>query len=221
MSDEQEWHNLKSYTSDTAVELAALTSIQRDLQFAARACELLLGRLPESTTARETDQYAEEVVIRTSLWNAALIAYARAFASGVRGTRLSVTMFDSLGEKSGRAVTFHEYFLAQRSKHIAHSVNRLEEVRVALAVDRGPDGASRVRGAGPFHVWRAEEERSNVEALLALANFLAQAVNSQVTQKLQEVLAEAQRLDPRVLSELPDAAIQVPVEAAEVLKRRT
>src|ERR1044072_3172700 len=138
MSDEQEWHNLKGYTSDTAVELAALTSIQRDLQFAARASEVLLGRLPESTTALETDQYPEGGGTPPSLWNAGLIAYARALAAGVRGPRLSVTMFDGMGEQSSRAVTFHEYFLAQRSKHIAHSVNRLEEVRVALAVGRGP-----------------------------------------------------------------------------------
>jgi hypothetical protein len=146
MTDELRGTTMKQYSSDKANELAALASVLSDLRFARHACELLLAKFPP--VAGHEDELDEPVIVRKSLWNAALVAYARSFATGVRGTRLSTDMFNVLGEKALDAVEAHDYFLAQRNKHVAHSVNRLEDVRVVLMVGDGVNTTKGVHGAG-------------------------------------------------------------------------
>lgn len=209
---------MKQYSSDIANELAAFFSILSDLRFTRHACELLLSKFPPMPG--HEDELSEALILRKSLWNAALVAYARSFATGVRSARLSTDMFNAFGEKSSDAVKAHEYFLAQRNKHVAHSVNRLEDVRVVLMVGDGVNTTKGVHGAGPFHIWQASEEAGNVQTLVNLTNVLATQIEALIPQKTQQVLSEARALDDSQLASLPDIAIQLPVEVSEVSKRR-
>jgi hypothetical protein len=129
-------------------------------------------------------------------------------------------MFAAFGDKSNEAVRAHEYFLDQRNKHIAHSVNRLEDVRIALMIGDGVNTTKGVHGAGPFHIWLAFEEPGNVQTLANLATVLIELVELQSAVKGQEVLAEARALTEDKLASLPDLEIPLPVELSEVGKRR-
>lgn len=218
MSEELRWTTLKQYSSPGADELAALFSILSDLKHTLRACQLMLAKF--APTSEHEDEGAEPAILRRSLWNAALVAYARAFATGVRATRLSTAMFTAFGENAPAAVRSHEYFLDQRNKHIAHSVNRLEDVRIVLMVGDGVNTTKGVHGGGPFHIWQAHEEPGNVNTLASLAQVLIQVVEPQIAVKNQEVLAEAKTLTEDELANLPDMGIPLPVEVNEVGKRR-
>jgi len=218
MSEDIRWTTMKQYTSDIANELAALASIQSDLRFTQRACELLLTKF--SPNVGNDDELGETAIIRKSLWNAALIAYARSFATGVRATRLSTAMFDAFAERASDALKAHEYFLDQRNKHTAHSVNRLEDVRIILMVGDGVNITKGVHGGGPFHIQQAHEQPGNVQTLANLAMVLAQLVEAQISQKSQQVLSEARALNDSQLASLPDMAIPLPVNLNEVGKRR-
>lgn len=217
MTEELRWTTVKQYASPLANELAALFSIL-SLKLAQGACELLLAKFAPIPGDEHED--AESAILRKSLWNAALIAYARAFATGVRATRLSTDMFAVFGDKATDAVKAHEYFLDQRNKHIAHSVNRLEDVRIVLMVGDGMNTTTGVHGAGPFRIWQAHEEPGNVQTLANLAKVLVQLLEPQSATKSQEVLAEAQALDETQLANLPDMAIPLPVDVSEIGKRR-
>ena len=54
-------------------------------------------------------------------WNAALVAYSRAFMSGV-GERLDAAIFE------GNAADLHAFFMRLRNRHVAHSVSEFEQV---------------------------------------------------------------------------------------------
>lgn len=207
--------NMKEYSSKAAAELAALTSIQRDLGFTLRACDLLLGPFATEPNTPTPNPPGEPETIRESLWNAALIAYARCFATGVREHRLDESDYESVPEHASKLKADHKYFIDLRSKHIAHSVNRLEEVRVAVAVpEKG------VLGVGPFHIWQSEQEFQNVRLFRAMAGVLLEQVNRRIAEKGKQVLEEVNKLDKGQLDALPDCAFQLPVEIGEVSVRR-
>ena len=65
-------------------------------------------------------------VISKGLIHAAVISYARPFANGVRGFRLTPKFFAALW--IGAEQEFHDYLYALRDKHVAHSVNDFEEL---------------------------------------------------------------------------------------------
>jgi hypothetical protein len=98
--------------SDSAKILADLASILRDLEFVVGCCDRLLPMLEEKD---------RDAVTIEALWTAALVAYARCFASGKR-FGLDENSFVGL---EGEVVAFHRWLLNLRNKHIAHSVNPL------------------------------------------------------------------------------------------------
>src|SRR5258708_1465821 len=117
--------NMKEYSSKAAAELAAIASIQRDLSFTLRPCDLLLGPFATDSNIPTPNPPGEPDTIRESLWNSALIAYARCFATGIREHRLDESDFEGVPEHASKLKTDHRYFINLRSKHVAHSVNRL------------------------------------------------------------------------------------------------
>lgn len=114
--------------------LADLTGIANDLEATEEICDLLrenLQKLPSSGR------------ILDALSSAALVRYARAFASGVR-TRTPKSLVDDLSEALRKD---HEWFLELRDKYVAHSVNPFEENQVVVYLvpeERGPKGVSTV-----------------------------------------------------------------------------
>jgi hypothetical protein len=107
-----------------AREVADLLAMQQDLTFVWEACDLLLD-LP-------TDEPGLQALLTRALWSSALIAYARCFATG---KRLGLKDDDVRRVPNGdEAVKFHRKLLDLRNKHIAHSVNPLEFIKIGVMV---------------------------------------------------------------------------------------
>jgi hypothetical protein len=221
MSDEIYWQTAKEYRSETAGELADLISIQRDLNFTIRGSELALDLTSKSPSpSGEVDYFGDDMLRRTSLWNSALVAYARCFTTGIRQVRLSIDMFNGLGDKAQEAEKAHTYFMNLRNKYVAPSVNRFEDIRVILLVGDGVHSQSGVVGGGPFLMWPAEEKPDNVRSLCNLARFLKGQVELRVGEKAKQMLEEAKKLTDDELASLPDMNVPVPVQPDEAGKPR-
>jgi hypothetical protein len=113
--------------SPVARRINGLVLIRKDLQFSASALETLIAQ----------PKKAEMLIVRQSLWYAAIVTYAKCFvdADG-RGMRLqSRSVFKSDAEKLTK---IHEWMMGLRHSYIAHAgQNDEEEVHtwIALAAD--------------------------------------------------------------------------------------
>lgn len=219
MNDEIHWHTAKEYRSELAADLADLASIRHDLEFVIRATDLAL-LIPEPTAASLDATLSDDLIRRTSLWNSALVAYARCFGTGVRQRRLSEDLFQPLGGKAEEAVRAHRYCLETRNKYIAHSVNSFERVKVALLVGDGVHSQKGVVGGGPMLVRPAAEKAENVQTLRNLATFLMRHVESVLKEKGSQLLEEARGLPETTLDNLPNLEFPIPVQPDEVAKPR-
>ena len=102
---------------EEALKLADVYSILQELKSVMETCT----RLRQLLKAEQKDWLLIE-----SLWTAALIRYSRCFASGKRHG-LSEDIYKDL---PGDAVGVHRLYENLRNKHIAHSVNPFEQVKV-------------------------------------------------------------------------------------------
>jgi len=210
MSKETKWESVRKYSSALATELADWNSIRQDLEFTIRAVELTL-ELSHDPPSSET---SDDGVRRLSLWNAALVAYARGFKTGVRQVRLDEDMFRILGDRADRAVEAHRYLINQRDKFVAHSVNRSEHVGVGVMVFDG-----KVSGIGPYSFKQLQVGRQTMKTLRSLARTLHTEIGSRINKMHREVLEEAKKLTPDELSRLP-AVEWSPVKVHEAGRRR-
>src|SRR5215203_5172760 len=126
---------LHQYSSAAAAQLADLWSQIADL-------DLALGALERLQALRGMDT---DLVLETSLYCAAAIYYRRCFSSGVR-SRLHSAIDDEL---DAEAKVTHSLLLAVANKHIAHSVNSFEEVKVGVSLERKDGKPVRFLGITP------------------------------------------------------------------------
>jgi hypothetical protein len=191
MSEKQKWLPVKVYRSAVADEAADLASIRRDLEFAVAGATLALEMTPEPTpeNIEEIHKNQRDSTVRISLWHASLVAYARCFGTGVRQIRLNDSWFDELDETQD-AKASHRFFIEQRNKFIAHSVNRFEDAMVILVVADDRQGLKKVQGAGPFSISLASENRGRLEIFIKLAGFLLWKVQSSILEKARIINEE-------------------------------
>ena len=114
---------LKRINTPTAKHLESLISIHQDLRYVMHITHDSIKRMRNKKSANDH-------VLQTH-WSAALITYARPFMSGSRWKLTSTDIFDN----SDGALKSHEYFIKQRSKLIAHSVNPFEQAAVGIFVN--------------------------------------------------------------------------------------
>ena len=106
-----------------AQEYAEAASVAEDLRFAIDALTDLRARFAA----------AEEIkgVVASSLWRAAVVSYARCFTGGVRHAyRIDAARMPEAGDG---ADMFHRWLLDMRDKHVAHSVNAMEDIAPGLS----------------------------------------------------------------------------------------
>lgn len=94
--------------------LADLVGVKMDLQRANEFCNRMIS---------EWCNPPQDYLLLESLSIAATVSYARAFSGGVRVH----LMQDDLNVLSPEQITAHNFLLAYRNKHVAHSVNEFEE----------------------------------------------------------------------------------------------
>jgi len=143
---------------DEAIELSSWAGICLDLQYVCDVCDRLLN----------TDK--EDSVLRRALFVAALVAYARCF-KGNEGVRLGLDETDLEGMGEGNVLGLHRFFIDVRNKHIAHSINPLEQVDVGVADF----------GEGPFVVCATQYAiglpDQSIKDLNRMSEFLIKAAN--------------------------------------------
>ena len=110
-----------------------LRLLNADLDFAIGVLERIQTNRPARDLIGE-DRDSERDDFRAR-WNAALVAYARVFAHGMRA-RLDPTIFDP------DARTLHQYFMRLRNRHVAHSVSDYERIGVLVALEPGDEPRS-------------------------------------------------------------------------------
>jgi len=217
LDDNQHWNTAKEYRSPLAAEVADLASIRSDLAFVIQAAELAL-LIPEPSGA--SGESPVDNVRRTSLWNSALVAYARCFGTGVRKVRLTEECFASLAEKTAQALVAHQYCIDTRNKYIAHSVNSFERAKVALLVGDGIHSDRGVVGAGSILIRAAAEAAENIRSLKNLARVLIRWVDAELHARVEAVVAEARAMDEGTLNNLPNVEFPLPVQPGEASKPR-
>ena len=142
----------KPFDHPSCEALGDLVLVEHDLTFAIECLDHLLKNVlivPMSGGGEIRVVQAISFPDRAVL-NAAVIAYRRCFASGVRD-RLDQPEYQS--ENFGDLASIHSYFMELANKHVAHSVNPFEEpsIGVDIGVDESGDiqiGAVRMGSAG-------------------------------------------------------------------------
>ena len=154
--------------------LADLEGLKQDLAAVAETC----SRLAELLKVDSKDHIVVE-----ALWTSALIRYARCFADGKR-YGLEESIFNGL---NGDPIGTHRVFIDIRNKHIAHSVNPLEQTHVGLVLER-PERGKRVIGVAALAFRQIAGDIRLVPQLGALASVLAKRVATLAKEFEEKVL---------------------------------
>jgi hypothetical protein len=101
--------------------LADHASVFQDLGFCIQCCDRLASMLRDGR---------KDTVLQQALWTSALVAYARCFGTGVR---YGITP-EIYARFEGEPLEVHKHYIKMRNKHIAHSVNPFEQVKVGAVL---------------------------------------------------------------------------------------
>jgi hypothetical protein len=181
-----------------ACRYSDLLSIEHDLVFARDCCT----RLRQLALDGETDDTGN-VRLEEALWTAASIAYARAFAGGLR-LGLDESVFDEAPEGM---LEMHKYVKDMRDKRIAHSVNPFEQVQT-VAILNG-DGSG-VIGVGAIHMRLVSLMTDGFSSMNQLVNWVGHKVESKIKQALADAQEEADELSLEEVYALPENGFVVP-----------
>ena len=164
-----------------AQRLADLVSIGRDLQFVQNACHRMTGLLAVE------DDAEKDSVLMEALWTSALVVYARCFATG---KRFGLTTAD-IAALPGEPVAAHDYLLGMRNKHIAHSVNPFEQVRVGAVLGINDEGTFDVVGVARLALRHVSGPLEGVSGLWQLMDALLRRTADLADELDEDVRREA------------------------------
>ena len=175
---------------EEALKLADVYSILQELKSVMETCT----RLRQLLKAEQKDWLLIE-----SLWTAALIRYSRCFASGKRHG-LSEDIYKDL---PGDAVGVHRLYENLRNKHIAHSVNPFEQVKVGLILSSEKSQEKKVMEVSPFLMKLVATTDDDVRQLGALVKVLVNKLMKNGEQYEEEALRVGRSLQIDELYSLP------------------
>jgi hypothetical protein len=189
---EGSWENI-TYEVDyeEAKDLVDLYSIIFDLNSVIEATEKILNLMGQEKLT-DDDQLTIE-----HLWASALVKYFRCFTTGVRRQFLSPlsNVFSYITE--GDPIYLHNYFNSIRNKHIAHSVNDQEVLKVGITINIDVSNNPQILGFSPLASRRIYENMTTIQDFLILAKVAlkyAQGLRAQVEAQAL-VLAQAEGVE--------------------------
>lgn len=153
---------------EEAKKLADLTSIFQDLAFTIEALKRLWQLLKDGS---------QDDILIQSLWDAALINYVRCFSGGKRSGLSEDYFRDSKLE--GDPIECHRYYKNLRDKHIAHSVNPFEQIKVSLILSKADSAKRKIEGVTTLSLKLRNSSIEGVETLLKLASIAQKEVARQ------------------------------------------
>jgi hypothetical protein len=187
--------------------LAGQWSLLSDLKFVSDCCERLLQL--------HADEARDGVVVQ-ALWTSALVAYARCFASGKRpGIREA-----DLATLEGEPVAFHRFLIDMRNKHIAHSVNSFEDVRIGAILSPEGSPTPGIEGIATMCLRHIAGDAEAARQLGFVASFLRRKTGEEAKAQTTKVHAEAKALDIAELYSRPRLRATAPGSAEAALPRR-
>ncbi|TGN63022.1 hypothetical protein EXE59_02985 [Nocardioides eburneiflavus] len=184
-----------------AKQAADLLAVQRDLEFVWESLDMVQD-LPR-------DRRDFTLVVTRALWTAALITYARCFGKG--GKRTKLTEDDVLRTPNGeQSLRFHRDMIKIRDKHIAHSVNGMETIKIGAMVGRlRPTDDEDVTGMAAIY---SIETAVNDETMAKLADLANELLNT--------AMARAEEMAPAVYESARAAGVDVVKTWPEVIYQR-
>lgn len=192
LGDSGDSHSLDSVVkleSSEAENVAQWFSFKADLDFAADAIRYLI-ELGDKQDDPPLPPSAPLLLVRRSLYMAAVVVYARCFAPGSRGRLMPEEMFQS--EEARRT---HAHAIEVRNRHLAHAASPLEEVRVGLLLvpdEAGWLGKNVIVQAAKL----SQLKISDLRVFLRLLEEVAEAVESRALEahsRLRECVAAMPR----------------------------
>jgi hypothetical protein len=175
---------------EEALKLADVYSILQELKSVMETCT----RLRQLLKAEQIDWLLIE-----SLWTAALIRYSRCYASGKRHG-LSEDIYKDL---PGDAIGVHRLYENLRNKHIAHSVNPFEQVKVGLILSSENSQEKKVMEVSPYLMKLVPTTDDDVRQLGALVKVLVNKLMKNGEQYEEEALRVGRSLPIDELYSLP------------------
>lgn len=178
--------------------LVDMGSVAQDLTFAHSAA----GRYAEMAEAAREGEFSDPLVAQ-ALWNAAAIAYRRAFTggkaileSGKVRLKLDREAVGGRPELTPQQQAAHTLTVHLADKHVAHRVDDAEGA-VAVAFLATPPMPRRVEGLGVLHARFIGPEPQVARDLAEVCLFLCASIGHQIETRRSEILAELQA-DPNV-----------------------
>ena len=165
--------------SAKARSFAALHLVSGDLSFATQCLSKAYARGKPDISDIEA----------RALISAGVIAYARCFKTGVRIERLNAdTLSNSV---AGFDLEIHEYLIALRDKHVAHSVNNFEDAETFAMTLASPQAQLRDAGAvGAIIKQSIGIARLRVRKAIAHISSVMTYVDADLDTRRHEVYAE-------------------------------
>lgn len=167
-----------------ARRLASLESVKQDLLGVLEYCDRLAAQ----------DHDRPDFFLWDSLCAGAVVRYARCFSSGARD-QLHHNFLDGASEEHRH---LHEYLIAVRSKHVAHSVNWFEETDVTVMI-REEDNSIQSVAAGHGRVVGLDSDMP--DRIRQLVRWLISHVENEIAGERPKLLAIAQMLGPEKIKE--------------------
>jgi hypothetical protein len=175
--------------SSITKELEGYISIGSDLQYAMRATHSAIQFLESGRI--------DDFTLPTYL-SAALVAYARPFKDGIRGTKKLNLNPEEIYKEFEGAEKLHEYLIDQRDKLVAHSVNPFEAVSVGLILDNKGKPA----GVGYLSSRLVSFTIEDYKQFNHLSKIALEFVNAKISTLEKQLMDEAQTLSNDELSKL-------------------
>jgi hypothetical protein len=186
---------LKRMTTPTAKMLEALISMHQDYRYVMQLSHAAVQLI-------ETGLSDDDQLLLQTYWSAALNAYARPFKDGVRQQKMQASIFTGIDG----AAESHEYFMNQRDKLIAHSVNPFEEVFVGVLVDSD----CKVVGVGELAGRLVATSLEGFRDLNQLAKIATKHLIGEITKYKAELLKEASAMPCDELNKLKEVKFTAP-----------
>ncbi len=174
MSSEQIDYPIAKVDFAEAKTLADLGGLTQDLGAVMQTCARLLDLLQAGS---------RDHMLLEALWTSALVRYARCFAEGKR-YGLEESVFDGL---NGDPVGIHHLYMNIRNKHIAHSVNPLEQMEVGLILEL-KEREKKIIGVATLSMRQIVADINGVRQLGMLAKVIHEKVVAFAKQYEQKVL---------------------------------
>lgn len=175
-----------------AARLASLTGLQADLEMVVGYCDRMIERYAGKHLAKTPfDIVGFTTPVDFMEWEAlstaACVAYARCFLSGVRQSLDA----EELNATDPTLRTGHEFVVALRNKHVAHSVNAFEQNSVTVSVGADCVSSAEIEAVTPRHQRQTGLSFDFPAKLKILAEWWLRRVSEEVSRERELVLQVA------------------------------